>query len=67
VIAGEAAAPTAAALRAATGSYAPVLIAVAFCSLGAAMLLMAADRAHRHAQVPPAAAPASRPAPATPS
>ena len=59
VIAGEAAGPTAAAaLRAATGSYTPVFLAVAFCSLAAALLFLAADRAHRHAQVPHARAPA---------
>ena len=59
VIAGEAAGPTAAAaLRAATGSYTPVFLAVAFCSLAAALLLLAADRARRHAQVPHPRAPA---------
>jgi len=50
VIAGEAAGPTAAAvLRAATGSYTPVFLAVALCSLSAALLLLAADRAYRQA------------------
>jgi cyanate permease len=50
VIAGEAAGPTAAAaLHAATGSYTPVFLAVALCSLSAALLLLAADRAHRQA------------------
>ena len=50
VIAGEAAGPTAAAvLHAATGSYTPVCLAVALCSLCAALLLLAADRAHRRA------------------
>jgi MFS family permease len=50
VIAGEAAGPTAAAaLHAATGSYAPVFLAVAACSFAAALLLLAADRAHRQA------------------
>ena len=66
MIAGEAAGPTAAAaLRAAAGSYTPVFLAVAFCSLAAALLLLAADRAHRHAQVPHPRAPAggSRAAP----
>ncbi len=59
VIAGEAAGPTAAAaLRAATGSYTPVFLAVAFCSLAAALLVLAADRAHDHAQVPHARVPA---------
>jgi MFS family permease len=48
IIVGEAAAPTAAAaLHTATGSYTPVFIAVATCSLGAALLFLAADRAHR--------------------
>ncbi len=48
MITGEAAGPTAAAaLRAATGSYTPVFLAVAACSLSAALLLLAADRAHR--------------------
>jgi MFS family permease len=48
VIAGEAAAPTvAAALRAATGSYVAVFLTVASCSLGAALLFLAADRAYR--------------------
>ena len=59
MIAGEAAGPTAAAaLRAATGSYTPVFLAVAFCSLAAALLVLAADRAHDHAQVPHARVPA---------
>ena len=50
VIADEAAGPTAAAaLHAATGSYTPVFLAVALCSLSAALLLLAADRAHRQA------------------
>ncbi len=50
VIAGEAAGPTAAAvLRADTGSYTPVFLAVAVWSLFAALLLLAADRAHRRA------------------
>jgi MFS family permease len=48
VIAAEAAAPTAAAaLRAASASYTPVFAAVALCSLGAALLFVAADRARR--------------------
>ena len=51
VIAAEAAAPTAgAALRAASGTYTPVFAAVAFCTLGAALLFVAADRAHRQAR-----------------
>lgn len=51
VIAGEAAGPTAAAaLHAATGSYTPVFMAVASCSLAAALLLIAADRSHRPEQ-----------------
>ena len=50
VIAGEVAGPTAAAaLHAATDSYTPVFLAVAACSLTAALLLLAADRAHRQA------------------
>jgi hypothetical protein len=63
VIAGEATGPTAATvLRAATGSYTPVFAAVAACSLTAALLLLAADYAHRHpwvahAPAPPVAAP----------
>ena len=53
VIAGEAAGPTAAAaLRAATGSYTPVFLAIALTSLTAALLLLAADRAHHQARVP---------------
>jgi len=48
VIAAEASALTAAsALRAASGTYTPVFAAVAACSLAAALLLAAADRAHR--------------------
>lgn len=54
VITGEALAPTAAAaLRAASGSYVPVFVAVAVCSLGAALLFVAADRAQRRMQGPP--------------
>ena len=53
VITAEASAPTAAAaLRAVSGTYTPVFAAVAFCSLGAALLLAAADRAHRQARAP---------------
>ena len=53
MIAAEAAAPTAAAaLRAASGTYTPVFAAVAFCSLGAALLFVAADRAHRRTRAP---------------
>ena len=48
VITAEASGPTAAAaLRAASGTYTQVFAAVAFCSLGAALLLAVADRAHR--------------------
>ena len=53
VIAAEAAAPTAAAaLRAASGTYTPVFATVAFCSLAAALLFLAADRAHRRTRTP---------------
>ena len=53
IITAEASAPTVAAtLRAASGTYTPAFVAVAFCSLGAALLLAAADRAHRQARVP---------------
>jgi len=63
VIAGEAAAPTAAAvLRAATGSYTPVFIAIACCSLAAALLFLAADHAHNRAPVPQLPGPAGGPA-----
>jgi cyanate permease len=63
VIAGEAAAPTAAAvLRAATGSYTPVFIAIACCSLAAALLFLAADHAHSRAPVPQLPGPAGGPA-----
>jgi len=52
VIAAEASAPTAgAAVRAASGTD-TVFTAVAFCSLGAAVLFVAADRAHRQARAP---------------
>ena len=48
VIIGEATAPTAAAvLHSVTGSYGPMFIAVGACSLAAALLFAAADRAHR--------------------
>ena len=48
VIIGEATAPTAAAvLHSVTGSYRPMFIAVGACSLAAALLFAAADRAHR--------------------
>jgi len=68
VIAGEAAAPTgAAALRAATGSYTPVSIAVVAYSLVAALLFLAADRASRHKQAPLVSAPVGGPAPAPPN
>ena len=53
VITAEASAPTAAAvLRVASATYTTVFAAVAFCSLGAALLLAAADRAHRQARAP---------------
>jgi hypothetical protein len=59
----EAAAPTAAAvLRAATGSYTPVFIAIACCSLAAALLFLAADHAHSRAPVPQLPGPAGGPA-----
>ena len=62
VIAGEAAAPTAAAvLRAATGSYTPVFIAIACCSLAAALLFLAADHAPSRAPVPQLPGPAGGP------
>ena len=41
--------PAAAALHAATGSYTPVFLAVAVCSLTAVLLLLAAGRALRQA------------------
>lgn len=45
--------PTAAAvLHGASGSYTPVFAAVVLCSLGAALLFVAADRAHRQARAP---------------
>ena len=48
VIIGEATAPTAAAaMHTITGSYTPMFIAVGACSLAAALLFAAADRAHR--------------------
>jgi hypothetical protein len=43
------AAIAAAALRAATGSYTPVFLAIAVCSLTAALLLLAAGRGRRQA------------------
>ena len=49
----RASAPTAGAVvRAASGTYTPVFAAVAFCALGAAVLFVAADRAHRQARAP---------------
>ena len=56
VIAGEAAGPTAAAaLRAATGSYTLVFLAVAFCSLAAALLFLAGAGGARNRVVTEAA------------
>jgi hypothetical protein len=64
VIAAEASAPTAAAaLRAASGSYTPVFTAVALCSLGAALLFVAADRARRPGPPPGHHNPRRSPAP----
>jgi len=54
VLIGEATAPTAAAaLHSVTGAYTPMFIAVGACSLTAALLFAAADRAHRKAQARP--------------
>ncbi len=52
VVGGEAVGPTGASiLRTATGGYTTVFLAVAGCALGAAVLFLAADRAHRSALV----------------
>ena len=60
VIIGEATAPTAAAaMHTISGTYTPMFIAVGACSLTAALLFAAADRAHGKAPAVPACPPAA--------